>query len=198
MGPPAAKWNETVFWALDLETGELSPRRGEILAVGMVPIRQGAIRLAEGYSTLVRPPWARPVSADSRKVHQILPAESRAAPPLREVLPRIDERIREGVLVIHHARLDVAFLKRAYEDLGQPWPRPKVVDTVALLLRLASRQRFLGGSHENPLLNLNEARRALGLPGYPAHDALTDAVAAAELFLLLRSRLAARTLRDLV
>ena len=197
MPPSPGQWNDAVFWALDLETGELSARRGEILAVGMVPIRDGAIRLAEAYSTLVRPPLALPVSADSRKVHQILPAESRAAPPLREVLPQIDRRLREGVLLLHHARLDLAFLKRAYEDLAVPWPRPKVVDTVALIWKLASRERFLGGSGRQPPVNLGLARRELNLPDYPEHDALTDAVATAELFLLLRGRLGARSLRDL-
>jgi DNA polymerase-3 subunit epsilon len=38
---------------------------------------------------------------------------------------------------------------------------------------------------------------AHGLPPYQAHDALTDAVATAELFLVLRHELGARTLRDL-
>jgi DNA polymerase III subunit epsilon len=41
------------------------------------------------------------------------------------------------------------------------------------------------------------ARRELGLPEYPRHHALTDALAAAELFLVLRGKLGARTLRDL-
>jgi DNA polymerase-3 subunit epsilon len=46
-------------------------------------------------------------------------------------------------------------------------------------------------------MNLTAARHALGLPEYPAHDALTDAIATAELFLVLRHRLGARKLRDL-
>jgi DNA polymerase-3 subunit epsilon len=48
-----------------------------------------------------------------------------------------------------------------------------------------------------PVLNLSRARREHGLPEYQAHDALTDALAAAELFLVLRKELGARTLRDL-
>ena len=46
-------------------------------------------------------------------------------------------------------------------------------------------------------MNLAQARRRHGLPEYQAHDALTDAIAAAELFLVLRHALGARTLRDL-
>ena len=52
-------------------------------------------------------------------------------------------------------------------------------------------------AERDPQLNLADARRACGLPDYPAHDALTDAVATAELFLVLRHRLGARTLREL-
>ena len=44
---------------------------------------------------------------------------------------------------------------------------------------------------------LSKVRRSYGLPEYQAHDALTDALAAAELFLVLRNVLHARTLRDL-
>ena len=40
-------WADVVYWALDLETGGLSPGRDPILAVGMVPIRDGVARLAE-------------------------------------------------------------------------------------------------------------------------------------------------------
>ena len=48
-----------------------------------------------------------------------------------------------------------------------------------------------------PSPTLTETRRRLGLPDYQAHDALTDAIATAELFLVLRKQLGARTLRDL-
>jgi DNA polymerase-3 subunit epsilon len=49
-----------------------------------------------------------------------------------------------------------------------------------------------------PPLNLSRARRARGLPEYQAHDALTDALATAELFLVLRKELGARRLRELI
>ena len=48
-----------------------------------------------------------------------------------------------------------------------------------------------------PDLNLVSARRRFGLPDYGQHDALTDAIAAAELFLVLRKKVGGRTLRDL-
>jgi DNA polymerase-3 subunit epsilon len=193
-------WNEVDYWALDLETGGLSAGKDPILAVGMVPIRQGVVRLAEAYATLVRPPRDAAHSPAAVAAHHILPEEAKAGLPLVVVLPEIDRRIREGVLLVHHARIDVAFLKRAYRALLRRWPRPGVVDTVDLIWKLASRSRFLGGveGRPEPTFRLGEVRAELDLPAYPAHDALTDAIATAELFLALRARLGARTLKDLM
>ncbi len=193
-------WSQVDYWALDLETGGLSPGRDPILAVGMVAIRDGVVRLVETYATLVRPPRNSFPSPAAVATHHILPDESKKGLPLFEVLPEIDRRLREGVLLVHHARVDVAFLRRAYRSMLRRWPRPKVVDTVSLIWKLASRQRFLGGTDgkREPTFQLAEVRTELGLPAYPAHDALTDAVAAAELFLALRARLGARTLRELL
>jgi DNA polymerase-3 subunit epsilon len=196
---PSPPWDSVVYWALDLETGGLDPRRDAILSVGMVPIRAGGIRLGEAFSTLVRPEVADGYHPGSIKAHQLVPGEVAQAPGLGEVLASIDERLREGALLVHQASMDVAFLRRAYKRVGLRWPDPPVVDTVGLLLKAAKRARFVqpdAPDHE-PDLNLRAARRRLGLPDYGQHDALTDAIAAAELFLVLRRQLAARRLREL-
>jgi DNA polymerase-3 subunit epsilon len=187
------------YWALDLETGGLDPRSDPILSVGMVPVRQGGIRLGESFASLVRPEGADAIDPDSIRAHHLLPGDVREAPPLADVLREVDGRLREGALLVHQAALDVPFLRRAYKRAGLRWPSPTVIDTVVLLLKAARRARFLDpdASDHEPELNLSKARQALGLPDYGAHDALTDAVSAAELFLVLRKQVAARTLRDL-
>jgi DNA polymerase-3 subunit epsilon len=70
------------------------------------------------------------------------------------------------------------------------------VDTVDLLLWVG-RQGNPEISNDQVPLNLTRARRHHGLPEYQAHDALTDAIATAELFLMLRMLMGARTVRDL-
>ena len=55
LGLPSPDWDQPTYWSLDLETGGRDPRRDPILAVGMVPLRGGTIRLGETYRTLVRP-----------------------------------------------------------------------------------------------------------------------------------------------
>lgn len=196
---PSPPWDSVTYWALDLETGGLDPRHDPILSVGMVPVRGGGIRLGEAWTTLVRPDDAEEIDPSSIRAHHLVPGEVRDAPPVADVIGEVDRRLREGALLVHHAALDVGFLRRAYARLKLRWPAPPVVDTVALLLKAARRARFVdpdAPAHE-PDLNLLAARRKLGLPDYGQHDALVDAIAAAELFLVLRRQVGARRLRDL-
>ncbi len=191
-------WDAVTYWSLDLETGGLHAGKDPIIAIGMVPVRGGRIRLRESFRTLVRPEGRR-IDPTSVRAHQLVPDELRDAPPIEEVLPIVERQLRENVLLVHHRAIDVAFLKDACRHTGLRWPKPKIVDTVDLLLRAAKRSRFTrpDPAHDRPALTLSLAREAWGLPPYQAHDALTDAVATAELFLVLRHALDARTLREL-
>jgi DNA polymerase-3 subunit epsilon len=189
-------WDEVTYWALDLETGGLDPKRDPILAVGMVPIRAGVIRLGEAYRTLVRPPDGGSIDPASVAAHQLLWGDVAEAPTVAEVLPEVERRLGDGVLLVHQRAIDVAMLRREFKRCGLRWPAPRVVDTVDLLLRVG-RQGNPGISNDQVPLNLSRARRHHGLPEYQAHDALTDAIATAELFLMLRMLMGARTVRDL-
>jgi DNA polymerase III subunit epsilon len=196
---PSPPWNEITYWALDLETGGLDPKHDPILAVGMLPVREGTIRLGEAYQSLVRPLTGGAISAESVRTHQLVPGDVRDAPPLGDVLREVNGRLGDGVLLVHQAAMDVSFLRRAHASTGQRWRRPRVVDTVELLVRLSRRALLIDPAAPDrfPNLNLSAARRRFGLPVYAAHDALTDAIATAELFLVLRRALSARTLREL-
>jgi DNA polymerase-3 subunit epsilon len=199
LGLPSPDWDKVLFWSLDLETGGLDPRRDPILAVGMVPVREGTIRIGESFRSLVRPADGSRIDPESIRAHQLIWGELKEAPPIAEVLPEIDRRLREGVLLVHHRAIDVAFLKRAHVRCRLPWPGPEVVDTATLLGRIAARDRRRRPElpEDRRALNLTRARLERGLPEHPAHDALSDALATAELFLVLRESLGAKTLGEL-
>jgi DNA polymerase-3 subunit epsilon len=192
----APAWDSHIYWALDLETGGFDPKSDPILSVGMVPIRSGSIRVGEAWTSLVRPEPGGSITSESITAHQLVPADVANAPTLREVLSHVDVRLRGGVLLVHQASIDVAFLKRAFGAVGLEWPKPTVVDTVDLLMKVAHRSLWVNPSAPDidPELNLNRSRKAFGLPDYGRHDALTDAISTAELFLVLRKRLGARRL----
>lgn len=192
-------WDAHTYWALDLETGGLDPRADPILSVGMVPIRGGAIRVGEAWTSLVRPGNGGAIDPGSIAAHHLVPADVANAPSLRDVITAVDVRLRGAVLLVHQASIDVAFLRRAFASAGIEWPKPPVVDTVELLVRVAKRARWVDPSAPDldPELNLSLSRKKLGLPDYGRHDALTDAISTAELFLVLRKRLGAKRLRHL-
>ncbi|MCU0231725.1 MAG: 3'-5' exonuclease [Acidobacteria bacterium] len=190
-------WDEVRYVALDLETSGLRPKIDEIIAVATIPIRDGVIHYGERFYSLVRPPDLASLPADGIGAHHILPSELADAPSLADLLPAIDERLREGILLLHFSHLDLGFLKEAYQRSRLAWPKPKVVDTVKLLLELSHRQQRFSPHPVPPRTALPAARFQLGLPHYRHHHALSDALATAELFLALRARLGARTLREL-
>lgn len=190
-------WNEASYWALDLETSGLD-RSDQILSVGMVPIRNGVIEFGGHYYSLVRPVQPEALSVEGIKAHHILPSELATAPPLSKVLCEVRKRIGQDVLLLHFSSIDLGFLRRSYKALGQPWTEPTVVDTVRLLARLSERQRRMDPYAKPYPSGLGAARNLLGLPAHLEHHALWDALATAELFLVLRHMLQAQTLHQLL
>ena len=190
-------WSDVVYWALDLETSSLDPRTGDILSVGMVPVRSGIVRWGERYYSLVRPAPGRAPSPEAMRIHHILPAEAVSAPEMPDVLHQIVRRLEEGVLLLHFAKLDLAFLTHAGSRMPPRWRPPAVIDTVRLLARVGHRRRQLDPYADSLPTDLARARAEMGLPSHLRHHALFDALATAELFLALRARLGAKTLRQL-
>lgn len=186
------------LWAIDLETTGLDARRDRIIAIGMVPIIDGVIRPGQAYMSLVRPSLADPESIEPRRdplsraaqasieAHHLRPSDVATAPPITEVLPTVLGRLADAeAMIVHHAGLDVAMLRRASRAIGAEWPAPNVIDTIQLIDRARRRLRVAGVRIP---YDLRGARASLGLPLHDAHDALADAVAAAELYLALATR----------
>jgi DNA polymerase III subunit epsilon len=171
--------------ALDLETTGLDAQ-AEILAVGDVPIVDGAVRLGEAGHVLVRP--GRRSAVLGIEAHHLRPADVAAAARIEEVLPDLLARIGAAdAIVVHHAALDVRVLRHACRAIGRRWPDPPVIDTVGMVEQVRRRQRHLGGPRMPR--DLTGARASLDLPPHRSHDALADAIATAELYLALRARL---------
>lgn len=189
-------WRRRTLWVLDLETGGLDPRTDPILSVGMVPIRRGVVRLGDSYHSLLRS--ERGMSESSLKVHHILPGDLDEAPGPETVMPQVARRLAAGVLVVHQRSMDVPFLHRAFREQGIPIPAFAVIDTVQLLLRYARRHGHVTPERTHFPRGLADARAHFGLPPHRSHEALSDAVATAELFLVLAHRLAATRLSHLL
>ncbi|MBB4286103.1 exonuclease domain-containing protein [Roseospira goensis] len=171
-------WCEVDYLAIDLETTGLDPTKHEILSFGFVPIRDGAVRLGEARHLLVRP--TRPIPEETAVIHGLLDGHLESAPPLDAVLPEVLEALSGRVPVAHYAPVERRFLTAACQSLyGLPLTVP-YVDTLRLESRMMERAQR---SVVPGTLRLNAARERYGLPRYKAHNAMMDAIAAAELFL---------------
>ncbi len=180
-------WRQLDGWALDLETTGLDPRRDQILSAGLVPIEGGVIRWGERRYHRVRPEGDG--GSDAVVIHGLLPDRLTGAISPAELVADLEQRLRDRLLIVHWRRLDIGLLRRAFRRHGVRWPRPKVVDTAALLAKLDRRRGLVEPDARATPPQLGEARRALGLPPHEEHHALYDALATAELYLLLSTRL---------
>jgi len=181
---PRAAWRTARYVVLDSETTGLDPRRDALLALGLVEIIDGRIRLDRCWETLVRPPTEVSVPAASIRIHGLLRDELNAAPLLADVLPELLQRLCGCVLVVHVAALDVRFLQRALRSTYGIAMRGPALDTAQLAATLHHSQRFTHGYHSaQPTLALRALAEQAGLPVYAEHNALNDALTTAQLFL---------------
>ncbi len=165
------------FVALDLETTGLDPSQHEILSVGMVSLTAGRIDLSSATHYLVAPESTIPES--SAVIHRITDDAAACGEALDDVIPMVLGRLRGRVLLGHHASIERGFLDAACRRLYGSGFLVPVADTEALVRRWLE----LGNqSFSGPDLRLHALRERYGLPRYMAHNALTDALATAELF----------------
>lgn len=173
-----ADWRQVDYLALDFETTGLDQKNDQILSFGYTTIRGQCMLLSEAIHTLTKPTVAIPEA--SAVVHGILDDEAASAQTLEEALPQLLGALAGKVMLAHHAAIEYNFLSNACKRIyGYPFLGP-VIDTLALEVRVYRNQDM---SIRQGDLRLAKARDRYGLPRYPAHNALTDAIAAGELFL---------------
>jgi DNA polymerase-3 subunit epsilon len=177
--PPRSDCRTLGFVAVDLETTGLDPERDEILSIGLVDIERLRIDLAGARQYLLRP--ARAIPERSAVIHRITDDDAAAGATLAAVLPEVLARLAGKVLVAHHARLDVGFLDRACRRLYGAGLVLPVIDTQQLARRGLERRNQPFGAQD---LRLAECRMRHNLPRYRLHNALSDALACAELLLV--------------
>lgn len=170
---------DATFVVVDLETTGSSARAGGITEIGAVKIRGGET-IGE-FQTLVNP--GLPIPPTITVLTGITNAMVLPAPGINSVLPAFLEFLGPGILVAHNARFDVSFLKSAAASIGHPWPRPHVVDTLALARRCVPRDEV--ANHK-----LGSLAALFGAGITPDHRALTDARATVDVLHGLFSRMA--------
>ncbi len=177
-------WREADWCAIDVELTGLDPRRGELIAIGAVPVQGGRLILGDARYTLVRP--ARPPSPDAVLVHKLRVADLASAPALDEATGLLLEVIAGRVPVFHTAAVERHFLGRALAGRGVRLPPS--ADTEAIGRRWLRDRDGVAPAR----LSLGRLAHVLGQSAEPAHHALGDALSTAQAFLALASHIDAR------
>lgn len=174
---PNADARELEYVALDLETTGLDPKRDDILSVGFVRLHGLRIDLGTAGHRLVRP--TQPIPERTAVIHRILDDRAATGAPIGTVLAELFQLLAGRVLVVHHAPFESRFLRSVCRRVyGGDFLVP-TVDTEAIERRWLERRDRVFNPGQLRLANLREQ---YNLPRYRAHDALSDALAAAELF----------------
>ena len=161
--------------AVDCETTGLDPGQDALLQLAACVVIPGGRRT---WSTLVDP--GRPVRLQIQRLTGITPERLAGAPGPAEALAAFRAFVGDLPLVAHNAAFDTAFIQAGLERAHLPALSQEIYDT----LELARLVEPVAPSHK---LGDLIARRGLALER--AHDALADAVAAADLFIDLVAEL---------
>lgn len=178
--------------SVDFETTGLNAITDKLLSVGFVSIEKRQIKLGSCYHQIIN--TKHRLDADNVIIHQITDQQKSQGQSLRVVVEALLEALAGKVMLVHFARIEKQFLKQACLELyGVSLPL-MVLDTLAMAKRKLDQRDIAYDPQE---LRLSALRQKHDLPNHFAHNALSDAIATAEL-LLVQQKTGAIKLKDLL
>ena len=188
---PRAPLADLPMLAVDVETTGLSPRDDRLLSIGWVPIDGGTITLAGAGHVVLQQRDGTSVG-ESATIHGLTDDAVRAGTPAAEAVTGLLHALQGRVMVVHYATMEQGFLSAACaQHFGAELHVP-IVDTFAVERRHMER---MGTYPRGEDLRLARVRQRYGLP--QNHNALTDALACAELYLALAAASRGTTLTSM-
>lgn len=175
--------SEIDFVALDFETTGLDSAQNSIISIGLVPFNLQRIFCGKAKKWYINP--QDNLQEDSIIIHGITHSDLKGAPDLLRVLEQLLDELAGKVVVVHYRRIERDFLNRHLRALINEGIIFPVVDTMHIEAKLQRKEshKFLNwlNSKRSESIRLANSRLRYNLPAYPPHDALTDAIATAEL-----------------
>ncbi len=165
--------------ALDFETTSLDPERAEIVSIGAVRIQDNRLLTGEALTLKVQPPAS--LSAQSVVIHGLRHQDLQQGLTLEAALRLLLDFIGPRELVGYHIAYDLRILNLACQRLwGLPLPQRGI--EVSRLYHDNLYRRYPDAAID---LHLAAICQHLALPPLPVHDALSDAITAALIYLRL-------------
>lgn len=174
--PGRTALDEVRWVVVDCESSGLDPRADRLLSIGAVRVGAGRIALDEAFSMVLRQSQAS--AHDNILVHGIDGTTQLSGSAPAAVLREFDAFTATDPLAGFHTPFDQALLERAFREFsGQAWRRPWVdlAQLAPALFPALARGRTA----------LDHWLEAFEIDHPARHDALGDAYATAQLFLVL-------------
>jgi DNA polymerase III subunit epsilon len=175
--------------AIDCETTGLNPRLDDIVTVAAVPVRGSRIITSGSFKAMIRPE-AR-MKAEAIKVHRLREGDVAGGRTMAEVLPELLRFIGSRPLVGYYLEFDVAMInKHARRLIGIELPNRRIEVSGIYY------ERKYGDAPPGVQIDLRFAAilADLGLPILDQHDAFSDALMTAMMYVALAD-LKARNIR---
>ena len=166
--------------AIDCETTGLNPREDDIVTVAAIPIRGSRIITSERFEATVRP--KAKMKADAIKVHRLREQDVAEGRTMEEALPELLHFIGARPLVGYFLEFDLAMINKHVRRLiGIDLPNPKI-EVSGLYYK-----RKYSDAPPGVQVDLGFASMIadLGLPALDQHDAFSDALMTAMMYLKL-------------
>ena len=169
--------------ALDIEMTGLDSKKDQMVSIGVIPIINAKIQPKLAQYKLIK---IQGTVGQSAVIHGVLDRHLTNALPLQEVLQWLFEQCQDKVIVAHYASLDLQFLQQSLVGSEKQSFALFAIDTLLIDKKRELRKHQ---SLNTSSLRLNACRERYNLPIYNAHNALTDALACAELLLAQLSKM---------
>ena len=166
--------------ALDTETTGLDPKRDELLSIAAIPIQGNEVMVSKALYLLVRPKGS--IDKESIKVHKLRSCDLKEAVEPKEAIERLLYFIQNRPLVGYYLEFDMKILSRYTKELfGFALPN-RAIEVSGLYYDYKQKlipQGFID-------LRFDTILEDLRLPRFSHHNALSDAVMSALIYLTLR------------
>lgn len=175
---PETALNNTSILALDFETTGLNAKTDQILSVGCIAIESFEILLSSAYHQVIR--TQGDLKEEGVVIHQITDDIKSSGQAVEEVIEKLLQAMAGKAVLVHFAQIEKNFLQYTCKKLYGMAPVFPIIDTLVLARKRLDQRTSLYSPNDLRLFNLRETYK---LPRYKAHNALSDALATAELFL---------------
>ena len=167
--------------AFDCETTGLDVAKDDIITIAAVLIKDDTIMLSEKFEAVVRPETN--IKPDAMKIHQFREADVEHQLPIRKVLRDFLYFIGSRPLVGYYLEFDVKMIDKhvlPFIQMGLPNRRIEVSNLYF--------ERKYGNAPSGTAIDLRfvSILKDLGLPNIGQHDALSDALMTAMIYIILR------------